>query len=86
MLINTVIDRGLLSIDRNAGAPSIWAFITINYTHWKPQPQEKLNGPARRVLLAERTEYKRKDARLTTYSRLVAGRRFRRGSDATVLP
>src|SRR5262245_24184981 len=30
----------------------IYALLTINYIHWKQQPQEKLNGPTKGVLPA----------------------------------
>jgi hypothetical protein len=30
----------------------IYALLTINYIHWKRQPEEKLNGPRKGVLPA----------------------------------
>ena len=34
----------------------IYALLTINYIHWKPQPQEKLNGPTAEVVPARGDE------------------------------
>jgi hypothetical protein len=44
-----LIFRLILSptIYRNATALDIYALLTINYIHWKQQPQEKLNGPTK---------------------------------------
>jgi hypothetical protein len=44
-----LIFRLILSptIYRNATALEIYALLTINYIHWKQQPQEKLNGPTK---------------------------------------